>query len=160
MLWSFKLIDLHKLLAGFYCLMWYSPMNPDLRWQLPVSSECTKNPDGYMRSCFTILLLKGKTMRVFDLFHIYQGTPAVPILNLFRRNWCENVNMQCVEQLILICQNGKTGWPQDDSPDWFLCCVQAKSLLPGTIQWALGTPYLSAFKRFCLLKQSTGNANH
>lgn len=75
------------------------------------------------------LLLKGKTIGVFDPLYMYQGTPTVPILKLFGRNWCERINMAvCWATHPYL----KIGWLQDDSPAWFFCCVQAKSLLPGT----------------------------
>lgn len=149
MLWPFKLIDLHKLLGFFGLMLWYSPMNQeDLRWELPASSESTKNPDGYgtgWEAASLSLLLKGKTMEVFDLLHMYQGTPAVPILNFFGRNWCESMNMQCVEQLNPYLPE----WENRMTPRWFpwlisLLCASKIPLTRDTFSRHLVPPYLSS----------------
>lgn len=100
-------------------------MNPeDLRWQLPANSECTKNPDGYrMRSCFTIFAAERKDHGSLWSPLCTSGDSSCPYTELF---WKELVWDHEDAVCWTTCQNENTGWPQDDSPDWFLCCVQAK----------------------------------
>lgn len=73
-------------------------------------------------------------MGVFDLLHIYQGTPAVPMLNLFGRNGCESMNNSSLPARMR----------KEDDPkmfpliDFSAVCKQNPSC-QGYIQQALGT---------------------
>lgn len=152
MLWPFKLIDLHKLSAGF--LVWCCSIPQWIQKIWDGSSQLLVSvPKTLMGTVWEAaspsLLLTGKTLWVFDL-HIYQGTSYTE--PFWKKLVWEHEHAACWTTHPYLPEWEIRMTPRW-FPDWFLCCVQAESLLLGTHSagtWAL--PYLSAFKRFCQLK--------
>lgn len=144
-------------------MFWYSPMNPeDLRWQLPANSECTKNPDGYrMRSCFTIFAAKRKDHGSLWSPSYISGDSSCPYAEPFRKEWVwEHEHAVCWTTHPYLPEWGKRMTPRCFPWLISLLCASRIPLARDTFSGHLAPPYLSAFKRFCLLKQSTGNASH